>query len=111
MEDALKARGVEILHLPLRDGHLDLLELMRALGEREIDSVLLEGGGNLNFSALKSGIVHKVQAYIAPKLVGGKNAKSPVSGEGFQKMSEAILLKDPKIRTFSEDIYIESKVK
>src|SRR5699024_5226369 len=46
-------KGVEILHLSEKDGHIDLVELMKVLGEWEIDSVLLEGGGNLNFSALK----------------------------------------------------------
>ena len=110
-EEVFKDYGVKILHLPLREGHLDLVALMKTLGEMEIDSILLEGGGNLNFSALKSGIVHKIQAYIAPKIIGGDQAKSPVSGQGFQRMSEAIQLKDPKIRTFGEDIYIESKVK
>ncbi len=104
-------RGVEILHLPERDGHIDLVELMGELGKREIDSLLLEGGGNLNFSALKSGIVQKVQVYLAPKIVGGSKAKTPVSGEGFQKMSEAMGLENLKLKTFGEDLYIESRVR
>lgn len=51
---------------------------MQKLGERNIDSILLEGGGILNWSALKSGIVNKVYAYIAPKLFGGADAKTPI---------------------------------
>ena len=64
------------------DGKLDLVQLMERLGEEQIDSVLLEGGGTLNWAALKSGIVQKVQAYLAPKLLGGREAKTPVEGEG-----------------------------
>ena len=45
---------------------------MELLGAEKIDSILLEGGGSLNWSALESGIVQKVQTYIAPKLFGGK---------------------------------------
>ena len=49
---------------------------MRILGRQGIDSILLEGGGTLNWAALQSGIVQKVQAYIAPKLFGGETAKA-----------------------------------
>ncbi len=50
---------------------------MRQLGEREIDSVILEGGGTLNWSALQAGLVQKVQAYVAPKLFGGDRQPKP----------------------------------
>ena len=63
--------GIEILYVAEKNGHIDLNDLMQKLGERSIDSILLEGGGILNWSALKSGIVNKVYAYIAPKLFGG----------------------------------------
>ncbi len=53
------------------------------LGAAKIDSILLEGGGTLNWSALESGIVQKVQTYIAPKLFGGESAKTPIEGKGF----------------------------
>ena len=53
------------------DEHGDLKELMHILGEKGIDSIILEGGGTLNFSALQAGIVNRVQTYIAPKIFGG----------------------------------------
>ncbi len=73
--------GCNILVLPEKEGHIDLSCLIKALGERKIDSVLLEGGGTLNWSALQCGIVNKVQTYIAPKLFGG-SGKTPVMGLG-----------------------------
>ena len=54
---------------------MNLEKLMERLGREQIDSILLEGGGTLNWAALESGIVQKVQAYIAPKLFGGEKAK------------------------------------
>lgn len=99
--------GFEIIKVSRADGHLDLNELMDQLYELKIDSILLEGGGRLNWSALKAGIVNKIQAYIAPKLFGGENAKTPVEGEGVADPAEAFRLKDISIRHFGEDLLIE----
>ncbi|QAT50316.1 bifunctional diaminohydroxyphosphoribosylaminopyrimidine deaminase/5-amino-6-(5-phosphoribosylamino)uracil reductase RibD [Caproiciproducens sp. NJN-50] len=102
--------GCEILTLPSKDGHVDLRELMAALGEKKIDSVLLEGGGALNWSALQSGIVNKVQAYVAPKLFGGADAKSPVGGIGVEDPKKAFRLASPQVTQLGEDILLESEV-
>lgn len=90
---------------------VDLVKLMKILGERKIDSILLEGGSTLNWSALNSGIVNKVQAYIAPKIFGGKSAPSPVGGIGTDIPDNAFMLEEPKISRFGDDIMIESRVK
>jgi len=82
---------------------------MNKLGELNIDSVLLEGGGTLNWSALQSGIVNKIQIYIAPKIFGG-TAKSPVMGIGIDFPNKAFRLTKPKITCFDEDILLESEV-
>lgn len=89
---------------------VNLNELMKILGEHKIDSVLLEGGGELNWSALKYGIVNKVQAYIAPKIFGGTQAKSPVAGLGVSYPDNAFMLTDTKIMQIGDDFLIESKV-
>lgn len=102
--------GCEILVVPEQDGHMDLNALMRQLGAMGIDSILLEGGSTLNFSALQSGIVQKVQAYIAPKLFGGAAAKSPVGGAGIAEVAQCVRLKNPQIHWFGDDILIESEV-
>lgn len=107
---AFEKAGCHILHLGEKDGHVDLQQLMDALGQKEIDSILLEGGGTLNWTALQSGIVNKVQAYISPKLFGGQNAKTPVEGMGISSPSEAFQLRNSIITKLGEDFLIESEV-
>lgn len=89
---------------------MDLRQLMEELGQREIDSVLLEGGGTLNWSALQSGIVQKVQAYLAPKLFGGQTAKTPVGGTGVPAPADAFSLKNSTVTRLGEDFLIEGEV-
>ena len=99
----------QVWTLPERDGHVDLDALMDRLGSGGIDSVLLEGGGTLNWAALESGIVQRVQAYVAPKLFGG-DAKSPVEGQGVALPDQAVALKNTRISRVGEDILLESEV-
>ena len=105
----LEKTGVEVLRLPAdKEGSIDLGALMRTLGERKIDSVLIEGGGEINFSALSAGIVNKIYAFIAPKLFGGGSAaKSPVGGAGITSVEEAFTFKPAKIHQFEDDLLIE----
>lgn len=103
-------KGVNIVVTESKDDRVNLKELMRILGKKGIDSVLLEGGGNLNFSALDSEIINKTHCYIAPKIFGGEPAKSPIMGSGFNDVYNKIALKTIKILTFDEDIMIESEV-
>ncbi len=105
-----QAAGCEILALPTEDGHIHLPSLMTRLGEMSIDSILLEGGGELNWSALNSGIVQRVQVYIAPKILGGATAKSPVAGLGAPSPNAAVYLSQPEITRFGKDILLESEV-
>ena len=102
--------GCQVWVLPERDGHVDLSALMERLGAAEIDSVLLEGGGTLNWAALESGIVQRVQAYIAPKLFGGRDAKSPVAGLGVELPAQAVGLKNITVTPIGEDFLLESEV-
>ena len=93
-----------------QQGRVDLQALMRRLGGEKIDSILLEGGGMLNWAALESGIVKKVQAYIAPKLFGGASAKTPVEGLGVRAPADASILKNSEIIRLGADFLIESEV-
>ena len=99
--------GCKILVTPEKDGHVDLSDLMRQLGQLGIDSVILEGGGTLNWSALQAGIVQKVQAYVASKLFGGTEAKTPVEGQGFHTPADAVELTRTKITALGSDWLIE----
>lgn len=102
--------GCQIMVIPEREKRVDLEILMKRLGEEKIDSILLEGGAGLNWSALKSGIVQRVQAYVAPKLLGGAAAKSPVEGEGFPDPGKAVHLKNTRVIRLGADILLESEV-
>lgn len=113
--DELKHRpyldaGCEVIVTEAADGRVDLKRLMDMLGQKEIDSILLEGGGTLNWAALESGIVCRTVCYLAPKLFGGRDAKTPVEGRGFPDPAQAVLLKNSRIFRIGEDILIESEV-
>jgi len=110
-EMQLIEKGVRILKLDGSDGYVNLLELMHELYRLEIDSILLEGGGGLNAATLEAGIVDKVMIFIAPKIIGGKYAVTPVEGKGISLMQDAIILKDIHISRFDEDILVEGYLK
>lgn len=102
---ALRHSGAEIIMAG--DGaQVDLEILMRELAAREITSVLLEGGGTLNFAMLEAGLVDKVYAFIAPKILGGKNAPTSVGGEGFKSLDDAINFKNVSVEKIGTDILI-----
>lgn len=103
--------GCKIIVVNNKENHLDLAELMRKLGEQNVDSILLEGGASLNWSALQCGIVNKVQTYIAPKLFGGEDAKSPIGGMGIENPENAFYLENRSIIQLGDDLLIESEVK
>lgn len=79
----IRRRGADVMICPEKDHRVDLNFLFRQLGKMEIDGVLLEGGSTLAFSALKYGQVDKVVAFIAPKILGGASAPSPVGRRRF----------------------------
>lgn len=106
----LQKKGARVIVTPSKKGRVDLNFLMKELGQRNIDSILLEGGSELNYSALEEGIVDKVNAFIAPKIIGGNTAKTPVGGQGKAYMNEAINLEHTDIHIFGQDIMIEGYI-
>ena len=106
----LKEAGIQIIGTEGAHG-VNLVELMKKLGGQNIDSILLEGGGTLNASALEDGIVNKVYAYIAGKLIGGMDARSPVEGIGIDRMADAITLQNVEIEKLGDDFCIVGYVK
>ena len=108
-EKALLQAGVELISAG-RDGRVDLTVLMRELGKKKIDSVLVEGGGAIHGSLLKSGLVQKIYCYLAPKLIGGREASSPVEGDGFSRMKDALPVTEMEILSLGEDICISGRV-
>lgn len=103
-------KGCQIIVTDRQDGRVDLRELMKEIGRQNIDSVLLEGGGKLNWSAIEQHIADSVQAYIAPMIMGGEKARTPVSGQGAPSPDEAVRLKNVKVTAIEGDYLIEGEV-
>jgi diaminohydroxyphosphoribosylaminopyrimidine deaminase/5-amino-6-(5-phosphoribosylamino)uracil reductase len=91
-------------------GGLDMAELMGELAKREITTVLIEGGGSTLGSAFEAGIVDKVMFFIAPKIVGGREAVSAVEGAGVEKMNDAISLRDMTATAVGSDVLLQAYV-
>lgn len=105
-----EAQACSLLKIPKKEESINLAELMKALGERKIDSVIVEGGAQLNWSILKASLMNKVQVYVGSKLFGGANAKSPVGGEGLALPNESPKMKLSSIRQFDDDCLLEYDV-
>jgi len=103
--------GAELLELPSEGGLVDLGKLLKALGEREITSVLVEGGGILLGSLFDCGLVDKVIAFIAPIIIGGKEAKIAVSGKGVDKVVDSLKLERVSVEKVGEDLMVSGYVK
>lgn len=104
--EELARRGVEVVVLPEHEGRVSFPHLMSALGERNITSVLLEGGAALNASALEARMVDKLVVFVAPKLVGGVKAPGMIAGQGRERMDEAWEIKRTSLTQIGEDYMI-----
>ncbi|MEE3411149.1 MAG: bifunctional diaminohydroxyphosphoribosylaminopyrimidine deaminase/5-amino-6-(5-phosphoribosylamino)uracil reductase RibD [Treponema sp.] len=112
-EKALAKKGVQVIRCgsPSCGNRVDLCLLMKKLGELGLDSVLVEGGGALNFSLLKAGLVQRVYSFVAPKIFGGAAAPSPVAGSGVLEVADAFSLSQSDARKIGSDVLIEYEVK
>ena len=108
---ALREIGVEMLLCKEKEGLVDVRNLLELLGQSGIDSILLEGGGSLNYTFLAEGLADELYAFIAPKIVGGMNAKTPVEGAGMEKMADAINLELENVLNIGHDVLLKLKVK
>jgi diaminohydroxyphosphoribosylaminopyrimidine deaminase / 5-amino-6-(5-phosphoribosylamino)uracil reductase len=104
-------KGVdEVIKIPKGIGGLDMEFLMRELAHRDVMTILIEGGGTTLASAFESGIVDKVMFFVAPKIIGGKEAVSAVDGLGSKVMADAIALENMTATPAGNDILIEAYV-
>ena len=99
-EEALVEAGAQVWHCG------SAREIMERAGKENIDSILVEGGGILNESLLREGLIDEVTAFIAPKIIGGSEALSPVEGKGFGLMADAFQLKDVSVEQIGNDIMV-----
>jgi diaminohydroxyphosphoribosylaminopyrimidine deaminase/5-amino-6-(5-phosphoribosylamino)uracil reductase len=103
-------RGVIVVKLPESKGQVDMEALFLHLHKMEIDSVLLEGGGSLNASALEQDMIDKFVYYVAPKILGGKGAPTPVEGLGRERVADSINVYGFLARNSGEDICLEGYI-
>ena len=108
--EKLNSMKVETLLCDEKDSHVDINDLMIKLGEKGIDSLLLEGGSCLNAAFLQAGCVDEVYAFIAPKIIGGEHCKSPIGGNGIELMKDAITFDKVEIEQIENDILIKCKM-
>ncbi len=108
----LEEAGVEVAILPPdRAGRVDVTALARLLAQRGALSVLLEGGGEAAASFWEAGLVDRALFFVAPKVLGGREAKTPVEGAGRALMRDAIGLDGLRVRRFGQDIALEGEVR
>jgi diaminohydroxyphosphoribosylaminopyrimidine deaminase/5-amino-6-(5-phosphoribosylamino)uracil reductase len=103
---AMEAAGAEVLVLPGKGDSLDLGALLRALAERGVLSVLAEGGGILLGSLFDQGLVDKVQAIIAPMIIGAAQAPAAVAGAGAHRLADAWRLREVVVERLGDDVLI-----
>ncbi|HHX41040.1 MAG TPA: bifunctional diaminohydroxyphosphoribosylaminopyrimidine deaminase/5-amino-6-(5-phosphoribosylamino)uracil reductase RibD, partial [Armatimonadetes bacterium] len=108
--DALAARGAEVLVVPEEAGHVSVAPLFALLGSRGVMSVLLEGGGTVAAAALQADVIDRLLFFMAPLLIGGREAPTSVEGEGAGVMAEALRLDRLDVRRAGADLAIEGYV-
>ena len=105
-KEKLEASGVEVLVTEDENGKPDLQDLMKKLGQKGIDGILLEGGSTLNYSALQAGIVNRVEVYVAPKFFGGAGIYTPVGGDGVETAGDAFPCRLISVEQMEEDVLL-----
>jgi diaminohydroxyphosphoribosylaminopyrimidine deaminase/5-amino-6-(5-phosphoribosylamino)uracil reductase len=95
-----------VVTAPVREDGLDLRAVLEMLYQKGITHLLVEGGATVNGAFLRAGLIDKVMAFIAPKLIGGGNAPTPYGGEGFARMAEALELTDLTVERYGEDLCV-----
>lgn len=106
----LTEAGCEVLVLPGATHAERLGELLAELGRRRLTNMLVEGGSRLLGSLFDAGEVDEVHAFIAPKLIAGSTAPSPVGGVGAESMSAAWKLDSPKVEKFEDNFYVHGRL-
>ena len=102
----IRALGMEVALLPAEDGRVDLEALLSLLGERQVTSLMVEGGSELLGSFFDRNLVDKVAACIAPVIIGGAAAKSSVGGHGSNTLAEAYRLRDVEVEPIGDDLIV-----
>lgn len=107
----LEQMGCRIVQTKDMNGRVDLKELFQRLGEMKLTNILVEGGSRVITSVIEDRLADRVMVFVAPIIIGGEGAKSPVLGTGINKIGEAAEIDEVEIKRFSNDIVIEGTLK
>ena len=107
---AALAQRVRVLVAPSSDGNIDLRWLLRKLGSEDVTSLLVEGGGEVNASFLLQGLAQRVTFFYAPKILGGRDSRRAVAGEGAWTLAESLSLADLEWRRLGSDWLLRARV-
>lgn len=108
--EVLEREGVQVIVVDGSPRRVSLERLMEKLGKLGFLSVMVEGGAEINASALREGIVDKILLFLAPMLIGGKSTPTAVGGDGIEALSQAVRLRDVRIERFDDDILLEGYI-
>ena len=109
--DALRKAGVEVLIIAADEsGRVRLRELLRVLGERQISSVLVEGGATINASFWADKLIDRLYCFVAPKIIGGKLAPGPIAGTGLEYVPDLAELEEFEAEKIGADILLSGYV-
>ena len=103
----LEKKGVEVLTVGSKDGKTDLREVLKIFAQRGMTQILVEGGGELVASLVQDRLADRFLFFISPKIIGGRAAKTSVEGSGIDRIKDAMIIKNIKIKRFSNDILLE----
>jgi len=109
--ERLNKRGILVIACPGKNSRIDLEWLLKELAELEISRLLVEGGGDTIAGFLEQGLADRVLFFIAPKIIGGRNAVTSVEGKGVDKVSHAIELKNVQVEMIEGDILVSGEPK
>ncbi|MFH1231686.1 MAG: RibD family protein, partial [Planctomycetota bacterium] len=106
----LEQKGVRIFKVPSRKGRLEFMTMLKILAKNGVNKIMIEGGGEVLGSAFDHKVVDEVYAFIAPKIIGGRDAKKPAEKNGINKIKDALQLKNITVKYLNPDILIHGYV-
>ena len=107
---AALAKKVNVIVAPATRSKLNLRWLLKKLGAENVTSLLVEGGGEVNASFLLGGLAQRVAFFYAPKILGGRDSRKAVAGEGVKKLSEVIRLREVEWQKLGGDLFLTARV-
>ena len=108
--ERLNKKGILVISCSGKNGRIDLGIFLKELAELEIAHLLVEGGGDTAAGFIEKGLVDRVLFFIAPKIIGGRDAITPVEGYGVDKVKKALRLKGIEVERLNEDILIKGNL-